>query len=100
MMKLGLALLAIGAAAIRTSAGDDDCHGNWIWERCSWSWYWEACDGEGDTECGAVYWDELLEDVYWVSCDEYAQWTWCIPREEDDTLIVCYDNDWIWEECA
>ena len=40
MMKLGLTLLAIGAAANRIEADDDDYgYGEWIWEECENAYY-------------------------------------------------------------
>ena len=75
-MKLGLALLAIGAAATRTSVGDD-CYGDWIWEECSWSYYQnDWCTDD----CGWWYSpeaDDDWSDDWWVSCDEFAGWDEC-----------------------
>ena len=94
MMKLGLALLAIGASATRTSAGDD-CYGDWIWEECSWSYYQnDWCTDD----CGWWYSpgaDDDWSDDFWVSCDEFAEWTWC----QVDEFTGC-DNEWIWEDCS
>ena len=95
MMKFGLALLAIGAAATRTSAGDDDCYGDWIWEECSWSYYQEDWCTD---DCGWWYSPEADDDWgddWWVSCDEFAEWWWC----QEDEVEVC-DSEWIWEECS
>ena len=97
MMKLGLALLAVGAAATRTQSADqfgNDCWGDYIWEECSWSYYQvDYCTDD----CGWWYSPELDDDWsddYWVTCDEFAEWWWCQDYEEP-----C-DNEWIWEDCS
>ena len=80
MMKLGLALLAIGAAATRISAGydDDECYSDWIWEDCSGLYYQVPyC---ADEYCGWFYSPtgiDALYDYYWVSCAKFDTWEYC-----------------------
>ena len=96
-MKLGLSLLAVGAAATRTQSADqfgNDCWGDYIWEECSWSYYQvDYCTDD----CGwwySPYLDDDWSDDYWVTCDEFADWWWC-----HDTVEYC-DNEWVWEDCS
>ena len=70
MMKLGLALLAIGAAATRISAGDA-CFGSW--------WYDATCDAyyQEDLCTDACIWwgsndtDFDFDDDWWLTCDDF-----------------------------
>ena len=92
MMKLTLALLAVGATATRTTQ-DESCYGEWIWEECSWSYYQvDYCSDD----CGWWYADEADDDWsddYWVSCDEFDTWDWC--NDDADCL-----GEWVWEDCS
>ena len=125
-MKLALALIAASAYAVKvedlmdelenaTSVtlyddmtwtaefGDSwDCDNEWIWEECSWMYYRSPCEGEGDTDCGWVYWDDWSFSEFWVDCDEFNSWDSCNGNWddwEDDTYQWC-DNEWIWEDCS
>ena len=69
-MKSAIAALIIAASA-------NACDNEWIWEDCSWMWYRDPCEGEGDTECGWVYWDDWWQEEFWVDCDEFWSWDWC-----------------------
>ena len=103
MMKLTLALLAVGATATRV-AQEEECVGDWMWEECSQS-YWRIDTCSDD--CGWWYAptpDEILDDDYWVTCDEFDTWEECQTvffsddwsEELDDG---CY-GEWVWEECS
>ena len=91
MMKLSLALLAVGAMAARIEP--ESCYGEWIYQVCSDSYRQEDyCRGD----CGWWYTitpdDASWDDDYWVSCDEYDQWTSCNP------VVDC--NAWHWDDCV
>ena len=81
MTKFTLALLAVGAAAIRVEEYTywDFCGGEWRWEECSGLWY--AVDKCWDTDCGWYYVAELdwvtEEQPYWVRCEEFGLWEEC-----------------------
>ena len=71
MMKLGLALLAIGAAATRISDGVDwfCSYDDWSWEECS-GLYWQHDCEEHTYECGWWYSnaaDDDWSDDWWVT---------------------------------
>ena len=52
----------------------DDCYGDWIWEECSGMYYYsDYCSDD----CGWWYWDDYSYTEFWVTCDEFADWTWC-----------------------
>ena len=37
----------------------------------------ECYEGEGDTDCGWIYWDDWNWTEFWVTCDEFASWEYC-----------------------
>ena len=66
-MKLGLALLAIGAAATRISAGVDGCYEIYYDDWCELSYEVDYCSDE----CGYWFYAESWSGWEWVTCDEY-----------------------------
>merc|ERR1711934_116910 len=101
-MKFGFALLAAGAAALRTETEanqDWSCYGPWYWEECS-GYYWQSDYCMDD--CGWWYSpgeDDWWGDDFWVSCDEFASWEECNGGVSDGIDWSCY-GPWIWEECS
>ena len=96
MMKLSLAILAVGAAATQTRSSDWDCYGEWYWEDCS-GLYWQSDYCTDD--CGWWYspgLDDDWSDDWWVSCDEFAGWAEC---NGDGWVEETCDNEWYWDEC-
>ena len=56
----------------------DDYYCEWIWEDCSGMYYRNECyEGEGDTDCGWMYWDDWNWTEFWVTCDEFNSWEYC-----------------------
>ena len=77
-MKTVQALALTAAAALATKVQtSDDCYGDWIWEECSWSYYQvDYCTDD----CGWWYSaeaDDDWSDDFWLTCDEFAEWSWC-----------------------
>ena len=54
---------------------DNWCENEWF-ETSAGNWWRDPCDGEGETDCGWVYWGgtEWEEDDYWWSCEEHDEW--------------------------
>ena len=100
MMKLSLAILAVGAAATQTRSSDWDCYGEWYWEDCS-GLYWQSDYCTDD--CGWWYspgLDDDWSDDWWVTCDEFDSWAECNGDSwTDDWGDDCY-GEWNWEECS
>ena len=95
MMKVSIALLAVGAAATRISGGpsptsaspepeggfdyyvSEDCEKELQWEDCSESYWRSPCEDLGENYFGYVYLNEETNELYWVSYDEYNSWESC-----------------------
>ena len=61
--------------------------------------YWRsACSDENTpTDCGWWYWDDWNYSEFWVTCDEFAEWTWCTG--EDYYYEDYCDYEWYWDDC-
>ena len=99
MIKITLALLAVGATATHVSQSSQDedwCYGEWFYHDCDGLWYkHNYCS----PVCGSYYAetnDAPMNDEHWVSCDD-LDWGWC--WFEDWTIDGCL-SDWIWEDCS
>ena len=77
-MKLGLALLAIGATATRISDWDDldDCYGPWFYDDFCNAYYQEDYCTNNDDDEDCIYWgsrydDDDSSDDWWISCHDF-----------------------------
>ena len=61
MMKLTLALLAVGATASLVAQDDMSCYGDWSWDECAEA-YWQ--EDHCTAECGWWYSPEN-DDDWW-----------------------------------
>ena len=98
MIKITLALLAVGATATHVSQGtqyEDYCWGEWVWHRCDQLYYMNNyCDGL----CGEYYAetaDAPVNEEHWVSCDDIGPLSCPILGWNGECL-----SDWIWEDCS
>ena len=93
MIKLTLALLAVGATASRLAVDVEyGCYDDWYWEECAQGYFQVDFCRDG---CGwwvSPGYDNDWSDDYWVSCDEYQSWPECYNP-------ACF-GEWIWEPCS
>ena len=94
MIKLTLALLAVGATATHVSQSSQDedwCYGEWTWNKCDELYYkHNYCS----PVCGSYYAetaDAPMNDEHWIPCDD-MDWWWCWTEEE------CL-SDWYYDHC-
>ena len=83
MMKLGLALLAIGATATQISADIDngnECLSAWAWDECTdWFYQHDYCKEfeDGEEKCGWWFspsYDDVRYDDVWIFCSDWKSW--------------------------
>ena len=90
MMRLTLALLAVGATALRVT---QECSNGWFWNSCAAMRYRSGCAWEQESDCGYIWQDQDLNE-FWATCDEIDIW---IPQY---TCSPCDENPWYWDECV
>ena len=51
--------------------GEYECPNEWYFDDAWNTWWRDPCEGEGETDCGWIYWDAWYEEEYWVDCSWY-----------------------------
>ena len=91
MMRLTLALLAVGATALRVT---QECDNFWWWDSCTATRARRACAWEQETDCGYIYQDPATEIEFYLTCDEHD------PSIKDYECSPCEEYQWFWDECV
>ena len=88
MLKLTLALLAVGASAIRVAEDEENCDEPWVYDECSELYYQYDCEN---------YYEENILDMicnYIVSLDENGDDWWYEDCEDLEYDLTLCDEDW------